>query len=73
MSGAMAIGSVSVGAVAIPKMWLEELPNAEERLRYAEAFEDLRLTNEQSVDRLRGEVGTMKSWESPATSRLRSP
>ncbi len=62
MSGAMAIGSISVGAVAIPKMWLEELPSAEERLRYAETFEDLRLTNEQSVERLRGEVSTMKTW-----------
>ncbi|MBU6376288.1 MAG: hypothetical protein KGQ59_09860, partial [Bdellovibrionales bacterium] len=62
LSGAMAIGSVAVGAVAIPKMWLNELPNAEERARYSAAFQDLRLTNQESVEKLQGEVTTMKRW-----------
>ncbi|NDD90708.1 hypothetical protein EBZ37_01295, partial [bacterium] len=62
LSGAMAIGSVAVGAVAIPKMWLNELPNAEERARYSATFQDLRLTNQDSVEKLQADVTTMKRW-----------
>jgi len=51
-----------VGGVTIPKMWLDELPDAEARARYAQAFEDLRLTNRESVERLQGEVSSMKGF-----------
>lgn len=80
-SGAMVIGSVGISAVALPKMWLDEIPEAEARLKYVQAFEDLRLTNEQSVDKMKGEISSMKTWESARTlsspsrwsSRLPSP
>ncbi|MEN9722362.1 MAG: hypothetical protein RJB38_348 [Pseudomonadota bacterium] len=62
LSGAMAVGSFTVGSVVIPKMWLEELPNAAERTRYAQTFEDLRLTNRESVERLQSEEKSMKRW-----------
>ncbi len=62
LSAAMAVGSFYVGGVTIPKMWLEELPDAEARARYAQAFEDLRLTNRESVEKLQGEVNSMKGF-----------
>jgi hypothetical protein len=62
LSAAMAVGSFYVGGVTIPKMWLNEMPNAEARARYAQAFEDLRLTNRESVAKLEGEVSTMKGF-----------
>lgn len=61
-SGAMVIGSVGISAVALPKMWLDQIPEAESRLKYVQAFEDLRLTNEQSVDKMKGEISSMKTW-----------
>jgi hypothetical protein len=62
VSAAMAVGSFYVGGVTIPKMWLNELPDAEARARYAQAFEDLRLTNRESVEKLEGETKSMKGF-----------
>jgi hypothetical protein len=62
ISAAMAVGSFYVGGVTIPKMWLNELPDAEARARYAQAFEDLRLTNRESVEKLQDEAVSMKRY-----------
>ncbi len=73
ISGAMAVGSVVVGSVVIPKMWLDELPNAQERERYVKTFEELRLTNRESVERLEGEIGTIKNWGIAANVLFAAP
>lgn len=62
LAGSMTVGSVALSGGIIPKMWIEELPNAEAQASFVQAFQDLGLTNQESTDEMASRVSTIKTW-----------